>query len=93
MRARRPGPRGGRGGGARGGGAPPPPQLPRRASPADKPGPTRDNPGGWFTLMPPQLVGGAWVGFNDNRITLRSDYWGQGARLSRIHISEPTRPY
>jgi penicillin-binding protein 1A len=24
-------------------------------------------------------VAGAWVGFNDSRVTLRSDYWGQGA--------------
>ncbi len=29
--------------------------------------------------MHPQLVAGAWAGFNDGRITLRSDYWGQGA--------------
>lgn len=29
--------------------------------------------------MHPQLVPGAWVGFNDSRVTLRSDYWGQGA--------------
>ncbi|MDP1887546.1 MAG: penicillin-binding protein, partial [Polaromonas sp.] len=29
-------------------------------------------------LMHSQLVAGAWVGFNDNRVTL-SDYWGQGA--------------
>jgi penicillin-binding protein 1A len=29
--------------------------------------------------MHPHLVAGAWVGFNDNRVTL-SDYWGQGAR-------------
>src|SRR5690606_6175168 len=30
-------------------------------------------------LMHPQLVGGAWVGFDDPRVTFRSDYWGQGA--------------
>jgi penicillin-binding protein 1A len=24
-------------------------------------------------------VAGAWIGFNDSRVTLRSDYWGQGA--------------
>jgi penicillin-binding protein 1A len=29
--------------------------------------------------MHPQLVAGAWIGFNDSRVTLRSDYWGQGA--------------
>ncbi|MCX9155757.1 transglycosylase domain-containing protein [Niveibacterium sp. 24ML] len=47
---------------------------------AGKTGTTQDNTDGWFILMHPQLVGGAWVGFNDARITLRSDYWGQGAR-------------
>jgi penicillin-binding protein 1A len=51
-----------------------------RADLAGKTGTTQDNTDGWFILMHPQLVGGAWVGFNDNRITLRSDYWGQGAR-------------
>lgn len=46
---------------------------------AGKTGTTQDNTDGWFILMQPQLVAGAWVGFNDNRITLRSNYWGQGA--------------
>jgi penicillin-binding protein 1A len=45
---------------------------------AGKTGTTQDNTDGWFILMHPQLVAGAWVGFNDNRVTL-SDYWGQGA--------------
>ena len=46
---------------------------------AGKTGTTQDNADGWFILMHPQLVAGAWAGFNDGRITLRSDYWGQGA--------------
>lgn len=46
---------------------------------AGKTGTTQDNTDGWFILMHPQLVAGAWVGFNDNRVTL-NDYWGQGAR-------------
>ncbi|GAB2880284.1 transglycosylase domain-containing protein [Uliginosibacterium flavum] len=46
---------------------------------AGKTGTTQGNTDGWFILMHPQLVSGAWVGFNDARITLRSDYWGQGA--------------
>ena len=50
-----------------------------RADVAGKTGTTQDNADGWFILMHPQLVAGAWVGFNDSRITLRSDYWGQGA--------------
>ena len=50
-----------------------------RADVAGKTGTTQDNADGWFILMHPQLVMGAWVGFNDGRVTLRSDYWGQGA--------------
>ncbi|NTV11500.1 MAG: penicillin-binding protein, partial [Zoogloea sp.] len=50
-----------------------------QADVAGKTGTTQDNTDGWFILMHPQLVAGAWVGFNDNRVTLRSDYWGQGA--------------
>jgi penicillin-binding protein 1A len=51
-----------------------------RADVAGKTGTTQGNADGWFILMHPQLVAGAWAGFNDGRITLRSDYWGQGAR-------------
>lgn len=50
-----------------------------RGDVAGKTGTTQDNTDGWFLLMHPQLVAGAWVGFNDSRVTLRSDYWGQGA--------------
>ncbi|MDO8448613.1 MAG: transglycosylase domain-containing protein [Rhodoferax sp.] len=50
-----------------------------RADVAGKTGTTQDNADGWFILMHPQLVTGAWVGFNDGRVTLRSNYWGQGA--------------
>jgi penicillin-binding protein 1A len=50
-----------------------------RADVAGKTGTTQDNTDGWFILMHPQLVAGAWVGFNDPRVTLRSAYWGQGA--------------
>jgi penicillin-binding protein 1A len=45
---------------------------------AGKTGTTQDNTDGWFILMQPQLVAGAWVGFNDNRVTMGSR-WGQGA--------------
>ncbi|HKB52830.1 MAG TPA: glycosyl transferase, partial [Ramlibacter sp.] len=45
---------------------------------AGKTGTTQDNSDGWFILMHPQLVAGAWVGFDDNRITMGD--WGQGAR-------------
>ena len=50
-----------------------------QADVAGKTGTTQDNTDGWFILMHRQLVAGAWVGFNDNRVTMRSDYWGQGA--------------
>ncbi|KWO46457.1 penicillin-binding protein [Burkholderia sp. MSMB1459WGS] len=46
---------------------------------AGKTGTTQDNTDGWFILMHPQLVAGAWVGFDDGNVTLRSDYWGAGA--------------
>ena len=50
-----------------------------RGDVAGKTGTTQDNADGWFLLMHPQLVAGAWVGFDDGQVTLRSDYWGQGA--------------
>jgi len=53
-----------------------------RADLAGKTGTTQDNADGWFILMHPQLVAGAWVGFNDSRVSLRSDYWGQGAHAA-----------
>lgn len=45
---------------------------------AGKTGTTQYGADGWFILMHPQLVAGSWVGFNDPRVTFRSDYWGQG---------------
>ena len=51
-----------------------------RADVAGKTGTTQDNTDGWFILMSPQLVAGAWVGFDDGRVTLDSNYWGQGAK-------------
>jgi penicillin-binding protein 1A len=45
---------------------------------AGKTGTTQDNSDGWFILMHRQLVAGAWVGFNDNKVTMGT--WGEGAR-------------
>ena len=45
---------------------------------AGKTGTTQNNTDGWFLLMSPTLVSGAWVGFNDPRVTMRSNQWGQG---------------
>lgn len=50
-----------------------------RADLAGKTGTTQKNTDGWFILMHPRLVAGAWVGFNDARVTMRSNYWGEGA--------------
>jgi len=49
-----------------------------QADVAGKTGTTQENTDGWFILMHPQLVAGAWVGFNDNHVTM-GDSWGQGA--------------
>lgn len=57
---------------------------------AGKTGTTQNNADGWFILMHPHLVAGAWVGFNDARITLRSDHWGQGARSALPMVGEFT---
>ena len=53
-----------------------------RADVAGKTGTTQDNADGWFVLMHPQLVAGAWVGFDDGRVTLGSSYWGEGAHTA-----------
>jgi penicillin-binding protein 1A len=49
-----------------------------QADVAGKTGTTQDNSDGWFILMHRQLVAGAWVGFNDNKVTMGA--WGEGAR-------------
>ncbi|RYF41911.1 MAG: PBP1A family penicillin-binding protein [Comamonadaceae bacterium] len=49
-----------------------------QADVAGKTGTTQDNTDGWFILMHPQLVAGAWVGFNDS--APMGDSWGPGAR-------------
>ena len=50
-----------------------------RADVAGKTGTTQNNTDGWFILVHPQLVAGAWAGFNDNRVTM-GDRWGPGAQ-------------
>ena len=59
-----------------------------QADVAGKTGTTQDNTDGWFILMNARVVAGAWAGFNDGRITLRSDYWGQGARSALPMVGE-----
>ncbi|HEX7889599.1 MAG TPA: transglycosylase domain-containing protein [Ramlibacter sp.] len=55
---------------------------------AGKTGTTQDNTDGWFILMHPRLVAGAWMGFNDNRVTMRSEYWGQGAHNALFVVGD-----
>ncbi len=58
---------------------------------AGKTGTTQNNTDGWFILMHPRLVTGAWVGFNDARVTLRSNHWGQGAHAALPQVGDFTR--
>jgi penicillin-binding protein 1A len=55
---------------------------------AGKTGTTQDNTDGWFILMHPGLVAGAWVGFNDQRITMRSNHWGQGGHNALLLVGD-----
>jgi len=55
---------------------------------AGKTGTTQNNTDGWFILMHPRLVAGAWVGFNDPRVTMRSNYWGQGAQNALLVVGD-----
>ena len=59
-----------------------------RAKLAGKTGTTQGNADGWFIAMQPQMVVGAWAGFNDQRITLRSDRFGQGAHSALPVVGE-----
>jgi penicillin-binding protein 1A len=59
-----------------------------RADVAGKTGTTQRNTDGWFILMHPRLVAGAWVGFNDSRITMRSNYWGEGAHNALLLVGD-----
>jgi penicillin-binding protein 1A len=55
---------------------------------AGKTGTTQNNTDGWFILMHPHLVAGAWVGFDDQRVTMRSDYWGQGGHNAVLLVGD-----
>jgi len=62
--------------------------LPSELDLAGKTGTTQKNTDGWFVAMHPQLVAGAWMGFNDNRVTLRTEYWGQGAHNALFIVGD-----
>ena len=49
---------------------------------AGKTGTTQNGADGWFMLVHPDLVMGAWVGFDTPLITFRSAFYGQGAHTA-----------
>jgi penicillin-binding protein 1A len=59
-----------------------------RGDVAGKTGTTQNNTDGWFVLMHPRLVAGSWVGFNDPRVTMRSNYWGEGAHNALLVVGD-----
>jgi penicillin-binding protein 1A len=59
-----------------------------RADVAGKTGTTQKNTDGWFILMHPRLVAGCWVGFNDSRITMRSNHWGEGGHNALMVVGD-----
>ncbi len=60
---------------------------------AGKTGTTQDGADGWFLLMRPDLVTGAWVGFDDPRVTFRSSYWGQGGHNALRVVGDLNRSF
>jgi penicillin-binding protein 1A len=63
-------------------------QFGLRADVAGKTGTTQKNTDGWFILMHPRLVAGSWVGFNDSRVTMRSNYWCEGAHNALLVVGD-----
>lgn len=55
---------------------------------AGKTGTTNDSADGWFMMMHPELVMGAWVGFDDRRVQFRTDWWGQGAHNALLIVGD-----
>lgn len=59
-----------------------------KADVAGKTGTSQRNADGWFMAIRPDLVMGAWVGFNDQRVTMRSNQWGQGGRNALLVVGD-----
>ena len=55
---------------------------------AGKTGTTQQAADTWFMLMHPELVTGAWVGFNDRRLHFRSTWWGQGSHTALLLVGD-----
>ncbi len=49
---------------------------------AGKTGTTQNYSDAWYVGFTPQLVAGAWVGFDDHRIKFTNSYYGQGAHAA-----------
>lgn len=56
-----------------------------RGDVAGKTGTSQEGADGWFMLMHPNLVMGAWTGFSSPQIHFRSNFWGQGAH-NALHL-------
>ncbi|HET6568222.1 MAG TPA: transglycosylase domain-containing protein [Rhodothermales bacterium] len=59
-----------------------------RGALAGKTGTTQNAADGWFMLIHPDLVMGAWVGFSSPLVTFRTAYWGQGAHNALRVVGE-----
>jgi membrane peptidoglycan carboxypeptidase len=55
---------------------------------AGKTGTTQHGADGWFLLMHPDLVAGAWVGFEEPSVSFRSDWWGQGSHNALLVVGD-----
>lgn len=55
---------------------------------AGKTGTTQSNTDGWFMVITPKLVMGAWVGADDPKIRFRSTALGQGSRTALPIVGE-----
>ncbi len=55
---------------------------------AGKTGTTQNGADGWFLLMHPDLVAGAWVGFEEPAVAFRSNWWGQGAHNALLVVGD-----
>jgi penicillin-binding protein 1A len=55
---------------------------------AGKTGTTQNAADTWFMAMHPNLVTGAWVGFNDHRVTFRTNWWGQGSHSALLVVGD-----
>ncbi len=59
-----------------------------RGDVAGKTGTTQESADGWFIAAHPDLVMGAWVGFDDRRLAFRTSYWGQGGHNALFVVGD-----